>query len=415
MTAASAASAVRNSLEEMLESLRRRDQKPKDVPPALPARPPSRARLPSQRRSLPVGFHVELKGSEETEDERAPKGDEEVVSKTSMFGNKRITNVEKPEETPMLESENYISKPLSDDKFECNGTANLVSEKDTNMEHPQVQPPIYAEVEMQMSKVEATLRQKEEENNKLKEKLQEYEKKCSENEAKLKSMEEEWKTQVACLQSNLDAANKSQPSATLNASHVHYDDDSDVSSTDSYTPDSTPTRSSYIYVSNSPPAKGSDNPQDAVGYLVNEYEQQKQEFENHVRFLVEMKQGQTSMNSEEELRKLKAEFASWKKDYKVRLREAKADLKKLGVSNGDKARHKWWIAKAKKPGVSNGNRDKTRHKLWIAKAKKSGVSNGNGDKTRHKWSILKAMKRGASNGDKARNKWWIVKNTRGKK
>ncbi|KAJ6853375.1 putative myosin-1 isoform X2 [Iris pallida] len=411
MTAASAASAVRSSLEEMLDSLRRRDQKPKDVPPALPARPPSRARLPSQRRSLPVGFHVELKGSEETVDERAPKGDEEVVSKTSMFGNKRITNVEKPEETPMPESENSTSKPLSD--VECNGTVNLVSEKDTNMEHPQVQPSIYAEVEMQMSKVEATLRQKEEENNKLKEKLQEYEKRCSESEAKLKSMEEEWKTQMASLQSNLGAANKSQQSAMLNASHdVHYNDDSDVSSTDSYSPESTPTRSSYM--SNSPPAKGSDNPQDAVGYLVNEYEQQKQAFENHVRFLVEMKQGQASMNSDEELRKLKAEFASWKKDYKVRLREAKADLKRLGVSNGDKARHKWWIAKAKKPGVSNGNGDKTRHKLWIAKAKKPGVSNG--DKTRHKWWILKAMKRGASNGgDKPRNKWWIVKNTRGKK
>ncbi|RYR43785.1 hypothetical protein Ahy_A08g040186 [Arachis hypogaea] len=44
-------SQARSSLEEMLESLRRRDEeeKPKDKPPALPSRPPSRARLPSVR------------------------------------------------------------------------------------------------------------------------------------------------------------------------------------------------------------------------------------------------------------------------------------------------------------------------------------------------------------------------------
>lgn len=42
----------------MLDSLRRRDEceKPKDLPPALPARPTSKARLPSARRSLPAGF-----------------------------------------------------------------------------------------------------------------------------------------------------------------------------------------------------------------------------------------------------------------------------------------------------------------------------------------------------------------------
>ncbi|MED6168755.1 hypothetical protein PIB30_014444 [Stylosanthes scabra] len=44
-------SQARSSLEEMLESLRRRDEeeKPKDKPPALPSRPSSRARLPSVR------------------------------------------------------------------------------------------------------------------------------------------------------------------------------------------------------------------------------------------------------------------------------------------------------------------------------------------------------------------------------
>ncbi|KAJ6807100.1 putative myosin-1 isoform X2 [Iris pallida] len=199
----------------------------------------------------------------------------------------------------------------------------------------------------------------------MREQLQEYKKRCSENEAKMKSMEEEWKTQVASLQLSLDAAKKSQQSG-MNASHVHFNDDSDVPSTETYTPESTPTR--VRYMSNGTPAKVSDNPQDPVGCLVKEYEQQKRAFENDVRFLVEMKQGQANLNSGEDLRKLKAQFASWKKVYKVRLRDAKANLKKLGVSNGDKTRSKWWILKGMRPGVGNG--DKTADKWWIMKGKR---------------------------------------------
>ncbi|KAK6934327.1 Myosin head, motor domain [Dillenia turbinata] len=49
----------KSSLEEMLESLRRKDEKPKDAPPALPPRPASKAaRLPSTRRSLPSSFKI---------------------------------------------------------------------------------------------------------------------------------------------------------------------------------------------------------------------------------------------------------------------------------------------------------------------------------------------------------------------
>ncbi|XP_059662595.1 myosin-2-like [Cornus florida] len=60
-------SVVRSSLEEMLESLRRKDEneKPKDLPPALPARPTSRARHPSsRRRPLRTNFEVGNAGPE---------------------------------------------------------------------------------------------------------------------------------------------------------------------------------------------------------------------------------------------------------------------------------------------------------------------------------------------------------------
>ncbi|KAJ1408494.1 P-loop containing nucleoside triphosphate hydrolase [Sesbania bispinosa] len=61
MLSASPCSLTRSSLEEMLDSLRRKDEeeeKKKDLPPALPARPASRARLPPARRSLPNNFKV---------------------------------------------------------------------------------------------------------------------------------------------------------------------------------------------------------------------------------------------------------------------------------------------------------------------------------------------------------------------
>ncbi|KAL8239242.1 hypothetical protein R6Q59_015809 [Mikania micrantha] len=54
MISVSSPSMVRSSLEEMLESLQRRDEikNPSDLPPALPARPASKARLP--KRPLPA-------------------------------------------------------------------------------------------------------------------------------------------------------------------------------------------------------------------------------------------------------------------------------------------------------------------------------------------------------------------------
>lgn len=57
MLSVSAPSRTRSSLEEMLESLKQRDEneKPKDIPPALPTRPKSasRTRPPSPKRTLP--------------------------------------------------------------------------------------------------------------------------------------------------------------------------------------------------------------------------------------------------------------------------------------------------------------------------------------------------------------------------
>lgn len=84
---------ARSSLEEMLDSLRRRDEsdKPKDMPPALPSRPLSRARLPSARRSLPNNFKVGDGGGGGMGEysPRALNVKEEGKRKESDFGTKR--------------------------------------------------------------------------------------------------------------------------------------------------------------------------------------------------------------------------------------------------------------------------------------------------------------------------------------
>lgn len=102
MLAASPNTLAKSSLEEMLESLRQKDEcdRPRDVPPALPSRPNSRARLPSARRSLPAKFNVSSvmedqnqNGKEETEAEKKEEGkrkEKDLGVKRKSFGSKKM-------------------------------------------------------------------------------------------------------------------------------------------------------------------------------------------------------------------------------------------------------------------------------------------------------------------------------------
>lgn len=87
---------VRSSLEEMLDSLRQRDEneKPKDLPPALPARPKltSRTRPPSQRQPLSKRLS---KGDVELENGK--KKEELKVLKRNVFGAMKVKGIEDSE------------------------------------------------------------------------------------------------------------------------------------------------------------------------------------------------------------------------------------------------------------------------------------------------------------------------------
>lgn len=148
-------------------------------------------------------------------------------------------------------------------------------------------------------------------------------------------------TSLATARKSLAAGNSAGQPGKLDASIHHYYDSEDNTSMGSRTPgESTPIKLSGG-VHDVGAGRDTNGALNAVNNLVKEYEQRRQTFDNDVRALVEVKSGQSASiaNPDDELRKLKLSFEAWKKEYKIRLRETKAKLHKLGYSEG---RRTWW-------------------------------------------------------------------------
>lgn len=191
------------------------------------------------------------------------------------------------------------------------------------------EPSAVEELQRRVLMAEATIGQKEEENAALREQVLQYEARWSEYESKMKSMEETWQRQMTSLQMSLAAAKKSLGSTSP------YDSEDTMSGVQ------TPGGSTPIGA-----GREANGISSAVSHLVKEFEQQKQNFDNDAKAIIEVKSGVSSGNPGEELRKLKHKFETWKKEYKARLREAKAKLYKLGNSEADRSRRRWWGKKS---------------------------------------------------------------------
>ncbi|XP_061375265.1 myosin-1-like [Gastrolobium bilobum] len=195
-----------------------------------------------------------------------------------------------------------------------------------------------AELQRRVLKAEAALREKEEENDILHQRLQQYESRWSEYELKMKSMEEVWQKQMRSLQSSLSIAKKSlamdDPERNSDAS-VNASDERDYScdiGSNHRRQESNDTRSMSAGLS-------------VISRLAEEFEQRSQVFGDDAKFLVEVKSGQVeaSLDPDKELRRLKQMFEAWKKDYGARLRETKLILHKLGNESGSIEKvKKWW-------------------------------------------------------------------------
>ncbi|KAL0328513.1 UNVERIFIED_CONTAM: Myosin-2 [Sesamum calycinum] len=213
------------------------------------------------------------------------------------------------------------------------------------------------ELQKRVLMAEATLEQKEKENAALREQVQQFEARWPEYETKMKSMEEMWQKQMASLQMSLASAQKSlgthntigQPGRLDGAQSPQFYDSEDMSmslSMGTQTPGgSTPMR----FVNNGIeelPCRDTNGGLNPVGPLMKEFERRRQNFDEEAQAIVEVKSGHSPpVNPVEDLRRLKHRFESWKKDYKVRLKEAKAKAQKLVQNDSEKHRRKWWSKK----------------------------------------------------------------------
>uniref|UniRef100_A0A803LS01 Myosin-1-like n=1 Tax=Chenopodium quinoa TaxID=63459 RepID=A0A803LS01_CHEQI len=198
-----------------------------------------------------------------------------------------------------------------------------------------------AELQRRVLKAEAALREKEEENEILHQRLRQYENRWSEYELKMKSMEEVWQKQMRSLQSSLSIAKKS---LAVDDSARHSDASVNASDDREYSGDTGGDVTFRSQESNG--VRPMSASLSVISRLAEEFEQRKQVFGDDAKFLVEVKSGQVdaSLNPDRELRRLKQMFESWKKDYGARLRETKVILHKLDSEErvSDKLKKKWW-------------------------------------------------------------------------
>ncbi|XP_024403089.1 myosin-3 isoform X2 [Physcomitrium patens] len=238
-----------------------------------------------------------------------------------------------------------------------------------------VAPSYLLELQRRAVMAEKALREKEEDNAVLRQRLLHYEARWMEYEAKMSSMEEMWQKQMSSLQLSIAAAKQSLATDEHPLQTPVKDDNGCISiekqqritkrqllppgdeqldwddaatngtrSPDQFTNKYLVTGSEY-----STPRGDVDAARSVVNHLMREYDHRTQVFNDDVDFLVEVKSGLTEahLNPEDELRKLKVRFDTWKKDFKVRLRETKLVLNKLCAMDSaekekDRTRRNWW-------------------------------------------------------------------------
>ncbi|CAN6453397.1 unnamed protein product [Victoria cruziana] len=228
--------------------------------------------------------------------------------------------------------------------------------KDVDIENVQPRPSVLSELQTRVLNAEITLREKENENAIMREQIQQYDRRWTEYEARMKSMEETWQKQMLSLQTSLAAAKRSLAADDTSSQAARLDyplaanyyDSEDAASGGSRTPEANaaleklPPQPSDIGV------RDVNTGRSAVGVLARELEHRKKAFEDDVNLLADLKSNQSdsNINPDDELRKLKMRFSTWKKDYKTRLRETKLMLQKMGNADGEKLRRKWWGKKS---------------------------------------------------------------------
>ncbi|CAK9264759.1 unnamed protein product [Sphagnum jensenii] len=260
-----------------------------------------------------------------------------------------------------------------EDELVAKGTASKADEDSISKPTIRVKPSYLLELQGRAVMAEKAVREKEEDNAMLRQRLQHYEARWLEYEAKTSSMEEMWQKQMTSLQLSLAAAKRSlaadapllhTPKNKSEALNVHngagrhhtcvsrhllaHDEDGFDWDNKMTVSNKTPELISKCHHQGPECIYGAevDAGCAVVGHLVREFDHRTQVFNDDADFLVEVKSGVTeaSLNPEEELRKLKARFDTWKKDFKERMRDTRLVLQKLcNLEANERTKKKWWV------------------------------------------------------------------------
>ncbi|KAL2476146.1 Myosin-2 [Abeliophyllum distichum] len=215
---------------------------------------------------------------------------------------------------------------------------------------PDMLPSVVEELQGKVMMAEAILGQKERENSALRWQIRQFQAQWSEYEAKMKSLEEVWQKHTASLQMSLAAA-KMNLGADDNAGQPASIDDSlspccyefkDMSMGTQTPGGSTPIKFIYNGIDLGA-GRLTTGGLHAISSLVKEFEERKKKFDDEARAIDDVTSGHSpAVHPEEELQSLKSRFQLWKKDYRARLREAKAKVYRLGQDEAEKIQLRWW-------------------------------------------------------------------------
>ncbi|KAK6124425.1 hypothetical protein DH2020_041845 [Rehmannia glutinosa] len=366
---------TRSSLELMLDKIQQLEDQPKDIPPALPVRPVSRARLPRARKPLQLDF--QRRNFEENdasfkltkkddffesfhEDDIAESNGIELLEKNPKdVAEKGVSNIQKCYRgyqircyykelrsgvialQSFIRGENarrdyqYRSRSLKAIILIQKQARKYIKQRTTKTgpvedakDCTQVPYSVLIDLRKRVLRTEAKVREKKEENVSLKMQLQEMEKKWQQSEERMKSLEKTWQDQLTNIQERLAAGKKNRTSEIRfgqsdSTTQRHYNQNSDT----------------ITIISEIPNRRSLDFSINSIYHHQRELVHGEDSF-NHNEVGVE--QCCHKLHPLDELRKLKLRFKAWKKDYKNKLRDAQSMFKKLGNSETVKGQKSWW-------------------------------------------------------------------------
>ncbi|MCD9558363.1 hypothetical protein HAX54_015710 [Datura stramonium] len=233
-----------------------------------------------------------------------------------------------------------------DGKRSCVQNITEKNDLDNKEQETKVPRSVLIDLQRHILRTEAALERKKEENAALRLHIQHYEKKWNQYESKMKAMEKMWQDQLTSIQISLAAEKeKHDDEKTKGELRLLILQDQDRNLHNGFPRTTSLRRNALnlpdeVHHDTQPQPSGRPNSKNQcnnhhVMDMVNHYQN----------FVVQdqCKSGEeaSTLRPNDELQKLKIRFEAWKKDYKNKLREAKATMKQLGHSERGKGSKIW--------------------------------------------------------------------------